>query len=483
MRSLPPGAVAAIVAVAFGLRVADRELDDARVPLLGVLAAFVFAAQMLNFPVAGGTSGHFLGATLAAILLGPWVACLVMAVVIATQALAFADGGVTALGANVVNMGVLGALLAGFAVAGVLRVLGSSRAVLLGAAAVVSWVAVMAGAAATSVELAVSGTVPLGTALPAMLGVHAADRRRRGGDHGRRGERGAREPARPDRRGALRAARRCAVRPAGRGRSHVMSRLSVRAFTVLAVLLALALATAVSPFASSSPDGLERVAEDKAFLDQGRLHAVQEDAPVPDYAFPGVTDARVATGLAGLVGRARRVRAGLRPRGRRAATARAGVVSGVGGHGHALAGAGRRPRQPGAPARSAGEDRRAGGGDAGGGHGAAGGVAGVGGVRCGARRRARRVARVRFGALWRRVRVVLPLVLAVGVLVPFVRPGGWRVALGPVTVHEAGAGGLRRRGRQGADRDVQRGAARRHHARSRPCCAGWRRCGCRGCSC
>jgi cobalt/nickel transport system permease protein len=167
------GAVAAIVAVAIGLRVADRELDDARVPLLGVLAAFVFAAQMLNFPVAGGTSGHFLGATLAAVLLGPWIACLVMAVVIATQALAFADGGVTALGANVLNMGVLGALLAGFAVAGALRVLGSSRAVLLGATGVVAWVAVMAGAAATSVELALSGTVPLATALPAMLGVHA----------------------------------------------------------------------------------------------------------------------------------------------------------------------------------------------------------------------------------------------------------------------------------------------------------------------
>jgi cobalt/nickel transport system permease protein len=167
------GAVAAVIAVAIGLRVADRELDDARVPLLGVLAAFVFAAQMLNFPVAGGTSGHFLGATLAAVLLGPWTACLVMAVVIGAQALAFADGGVTALGANVLNMGVLGALLAGFAVAGAVRVLGASRGVLLGAVAVASWVAVMAGAAATSVELAVSGTVPLGTVLPAMLGVHA----------------------------------------------------------------------------------------------------------------------------------------------------------------------------------------------------------------------------------------------------------------------------------------------------------------------
>ena len=168
------GAAIAVAAVAYGLRVADRELDEARVPLLGVLAAFIFAAQMLNFPVAGGTSGHFLGATLAAVLLGPWVACLVMAVVIGAQAFAFADGGVSALGANVVNMGVLGALLAGFAVQGGLRLLPRTRGALLGLVAAVSWLAVMAGAAATSAELALSGTVPLGTALPAMLGVHAA---------------------------------------------------------------------------------------------------------------------------------------------------------------------------------------------------------------------------------------------------------------------------------------------------------------------
>jgi cobalt/nickel transport system permease protein len=167
------GTVVAIAAVAYGLRAADRDLDEARVPLLGVLAAFIFAAQMLNFPVAGGTSGHFLGATLAAVLLGPWIACLVMAVVIAVQAFAFADGGVSALGANVVNMGVLGTLLAGFAVKAGLRMLPRTRGALLGLVAVVSWVAVMAGAAATSVELAISDTVPLGTALPAMLGVHA----------------------------------------------------------------------------------------------------------------------------------------------------------------------------------------------------------------------------------------------------------------------------------------------------------------------
>jgi cobalt/nickel transport system permease protein len=166
-------AVLAVAAVAYALRVANVELDEARVPLLGVLAAFIFAAQMLNFPIAAGTSGHFLGATLAAVLLGPWLACLVMAVVIAVQAFAFADGGISALGANVLNMGVLGALLAGLAVTAGMKVAPRARGVFLSVVGVISWLAVMVGAAATSIELAVSDTIPLGTSLPAMLGVQS----------------------------------------------------------------------------------------------------------------------------------------------------------------------------------------------------------------------------------------------------------------------------------------------------------------------
>ena len=165
--------LAAIAAVGYGLRVANLELDEARVPLLGVLAAFIFAAQMLNFPIGGGTSGHFLGATLAAVLLGPWLACLVMAVVLVVQAFAFADGGISALGANVVNMGVLGALLAGLLVAAAMKVLPHARSVFLGVVGMVSWLAVMTGAAAASVQLAMSDTVPLATSMPAMLGVHS----------------------------------------------------------------------------------------------------------------------------------------------------------------------------------------------------------------------------------------------------------------------------------------------------------------------
>jgi cobalt/nickel transport system permease protein len=166
-------AAVSVGAVGYGLRRADRTLDERAVPLLGVTGAFVFAGQMLNFPVAGGTSGHFLGAALAAVLLGPWVACLVLAVVLALQAFVFADGGITALGANVLNMGVIGGLGAGLVVAAGRRLLPRTRTAFLGLVGIAAWSAVMAGAAATAAELAASGTVPLATVLPAMLGVHA----------------------------------------------------------------------------------------------------------------------------------------------------------------------------------------------------------------------------------------------------------------------------------------------------------------------
>lgn len=166
-------AIVTIAVVAYALRIADRDLDESRVPLLGVTAAFIFAVQMLNFPIAGGTSGHLLGATLAAVLLGPWLACLVMAVVVATQAFVFADGGITALGANVLNMGILGALLAGFVIRAGVKVLPDTPPAFLGLVGATSWLAVMVGAFATSVELAISDTIPLGTVLPAMLGTHA----------------------------------------------------------------------------------------------------------------------------------------------------------------------------------------------------------------------------------------------------------------------------------------------------------------------
>jgi cobalt/nickel transport system permease protein len=153
-----------------------EKMDEKLIPMLGITAAFIFAAQMLNFPVAGGTSGHFLGAMLACVLLGPWAGFLVMVVVLLVQCLFFTDGGLTALGANVFNMGVIGGLLSYYLfyyAKALLSRATSERSALLASTAVFSWFSVVLASIACSVELAVSGTVPLRTVLPAMVGVHA----------------------------------------------------------------------------------------------------------------------------------------------------------------------------------------------------------------------------------------------------------------------------------------------------------------------
>lgn len=151
---------------------AREEVDHTRVPLVGATAAMVFALQMLNFHVAGGTSGHLLGAVLATVLLGPWLGMLVVSVVLGVQAFAFADGGVAVLGANILNMAVIGSLVTAAVLDGT-QALRTRASGLLGVVALASWVSVMAAATATSLELAASGTIPLDTVLPAMLGVHA----------------------------------------------------------------------------------------------------------------------------------------------------------------------------------------------------------------------------------------------------------------------------------------------------------------------
>lgn len=148
-------------------------LGERQVPLLGVTAAFVFAAQMLNFPVAAGTSGHFMGAVMAALLLGPLNGALVLALVLVVQCFVFADGGMTALGTNVFNMGVVGAL-GGYAIFRIaLALLPGTRAGFLAATAIASWLSIVLAASACAVELSLSGTYPLVPALTAMAGVHA----------------------------------------------------------------------------------------------------------------------------------------------------------------------------------------------------------------------------------------------------------------------------------------------------------------------
>jgi cobalt/nickel transport system permease protein len=154
-------------------RRAAQRLQERSVPLLGMTAAFVFAAQMLNFPVAAGTSGHFLGAVFTAVLLGPWCAVLVMAVVLLLQCLLFADGGLTALGTNFFNLGIV-AGLGGYGIYRSLRrLLGANRRATLLAAAGAAWASVVLAATACALELAFSGTAPLALVLPAMVTTHA----------------------------------------------------------------------------------------------------------------------------------------------------------------------------------------------------------------------------------------------------------------------------------------------------------------------
>jgi cobalt/nickel transport system permease protein len=164
---------ATAVVLAIAVQRTNRHLDERAIPLMGVLAAFIFAAQMFNFQVIGGTSGHLLGGVLAAVLLGPWAATLVMASVVAVQALLFQDGGLVVMGANIFNMGIVGTLGGYYLYAAIARLLGGEARGRVPAAAVAGWVAVVAGAVAMTIQLVASGTTVLEIALPAMVGVHA----------------------------------------------------------------------------------------------------------------------------------------------------------------------------------------------------------------------------------------------------------------------------------------------------------------------
>jgi cobalt/nickel transport system permease protein len=164
--------IVTIVLLAIAVRRTNRSLDERAVPLMGVMAAFIFAAQMFNFQVAGGTSGHLLGGVFAAVLLGPWAGTLVMACVVAVQGLVFQDGGLLVMGANIFNMGVVGTL-GGYALYRVLAtLLGGEGRARIPAAAVAAWTSVVLGSALMAIELGLSGTMDMAVALATMVGVH-----------------------------------------------------------------------------------------------------------------------------------------------------------------------------------------------------------------------------------------------------------------------------------------------------------------------
>ncbi len=172
--SLATGAVA-VAGVALALRGARRELDDRTAPMAGLVAAFVFAAQLLNFPVGAGTSGHLLGGALAAVLVGPWTGVLCVSVVLVVQSLLLADGGVTALGTNLTLMAIVGPLVGWVVFRLALAVLPRRVGSVVPAAASAALVSVLAAALAFTGLYAVGGTAPvaLGTLAAGMLGWHA----------------------------------------------------------------------------------------------------------------------------------------------------------------------------------------------------------------------------------------------------------------------------------------------------------------------
>jgi cobalt/nickel transport system permease protein len=285
------GAVGA-AGVLYAVRKLERQLGERTTVLMGTMAAFVFAAQMVTFPVWFGVSGHLLGGVLSAVLLGPWAGALVVAAVLIVQCFLFNDGGVTALGANFINMGLIGSV-GGYAIyAPIRRALGGPKGTLIAAMAA-AWFSVLLASGAFAIELGASGhrrdflqvlawmalvhsLIGIGEALITGIVVRFVLLRR---------------PDLLELEGDV-----------AKGATQV-----VRWGQTMAAGLAIALGVAVflAPFACESPDGLEYVGQRIGFLPDDE-HAPPPPLPSPmsDYQLkvPGLDHARAATALAGVVG-------------------------------------------------------------------------------------------------------------------------------------------------------------------------------------
>ena len=162
-----------ILVVGYALKRVRFDMGERQVPMMGVLAAAIFAGQMLNFTVAGGTSGHLIGAALATILLGPWAAMVILTCVISVQALIFQDGGLLVLGTNIFNMAIVGVTVSYMVFRSVRRLAGARSAGIYASGFAAAWTSVEVAALGTALELAISGTSPANIAIPAMGGIHA----------------------------------------------------------------------------------------------------------------------------------------------------------------------------------------------------------------------------------------------------------------------------------------------------------------------
>ena len=276
-------AAAAGMGVSLALRSVKRALTPRQTPMLGLAAAFIFAAQMVNFPVLAGTSGHLLGGVLAAVLLGPAAGVVVMTCVLIVQCLMFNDGGLLSLGANVCNMGLLN-VWGGYGVFRLLKGLArmEPNRTTVFAAAFAAWFGSVLASVACAGEIALSGTAPWGVTFPAMVGVHLFI--------------GTGEALAT----ALILSAILRTRPelvTGAGAEFGVGRTAFIRYGLMGTLV---LAVLVAPFACPWPDGLEAVARKLGF--QHRALAPVLPSPLGDYRVPFVGSATVATALAGVAG-------------------------------------------------------------------------------------------------------------------------------------------------------------------------------------
>ncbi|MDR1422546.1 MAG: energy-coupling factor ABC transporter permease [Coriobacteriales bacterium] len=259
-----------------------KHFDQSKIVLMAVLAALIFGLQMLNFPIAGGTSGHFGGGALAGLLLGTWPGVVVMAAVLLVQALFFGDGGITTLGANIVNMGIIGALVAPFVYQLFQRVSSSSLSKILGAA-LGAFLAVVLSSAVVAIELWASGSAQFFAALTAMVSWHTLI--------------GIGEAIITG--GII--AYIVKVRPQILDDGEQTTKRSFRSVCVVLGALAL-LATGLSFLASSFPDGLEFVYFDMGVGTAAIPETTIVPALMPDYVLPGIANETLAGVAAGVIG-------------------------------------------------------------------------------------------------------------------------------------------------------------------------------------
>jgi len=268
-----------ILALAVALKRVGRDLGERQMPLMGVLSAAIFAGQMLNFTVAGGTSGHLMGTTLATILVGPWAAMIVMTTVVSIQALIFQDGGLLALGANIFNMGLIGVTVSYFVYTSIRKLARGRSWGIFAGGALAAWSSIVVASLAAALQLALSGTSPANLAIPAMAGIHMLI--------------GIGE-------GLITFGALVFLYSARRDLLNINESApkGSKAIWVGGLVLAVVLAI-LSPLASTHPDGLEWVAGRNGFLEAARAPFFNT---IPDYVFPGISNQALASILAGILG-------------------------------------------------------------------------------------------------------------------------------------------------------------------------------------